>query len=1277
MRIFVRALWMALMTSALAQANVSAAEEPPFRPESITGTVRHSPGAAHVTLRDGTDAPFARPVLRLVALPPGAREPRLELPHGMPAPVEVTVGDLMILRGVPVAPVRISPASSRLRSEKVPRAIELDVRYREGLASRASTAAANHGRGFFAPYESFLLRDSGDTSGGSDEGAFLIVTAPEFVSGLGPLVAWKREMGFEVRVVTTDEAGTTNEDIRDHVENIYQSAPSPPQYLLLVGDVEQIPGYDYHQSVSDLPYSLLDGDDFLPDLELGRLSVQTVHDLETVVAKILCYEQDPNRAGDDAWFSRALMVGGNVGSATPVPVSRWCREQILDPAVGYTEVDTTYGPTIPPVGYWTMLPIISEGLSLISYRGWAYGWQGWEEPRFTVDHVPALTNGWMLPAVFSFVCLNGDFTEPECFGEAWIRAGTATEPKGGVAFLGNSENWSHTRYNDAAAIGAFDGIRANGIRRLGQILNASRAKIFEQFPDMVYYDPFTDESVEFYYYIYSLLGDPSMELRTAAPTPIQVVHADSIAQGSTLLEVTVLAEDGVTPVSDARVGVCQGETVLGSTRTDSSGLAGILASFEDTVDPVKITVTGTNLAPYRDSLVVYAGDPFLALEGFTVDDDSSGASLGNDDGLANPGETLELTVTVRNRGASGVTGVSGSLEALGGAAVQVGGVAFPDISAGATAASSAPFVVAIDEDAEDELVARFRLQISAGGDTSGAGFDLPVRAPDFRYESHSIGGDGVLDPGDSATLTLTVLNEGSIPATTSQAVLRSATPTLATVVDSSATFGPVAAGLTVTQAAPFTVAVSESAGVGQAAVWTLTFTTEEGYRSETGFSIVLGTVDHRAPLGPDAYGYYAYDNSDSDYPDAVPVYEWVTTSPTYGGSGTPLGLDDNTTIVIGLPFPFTFYGQSYDSLLVSDNGWASFEIAPYFDFYNWRMPNSYGVGAQLAPFWDNLDPNKEYQGQPVGDGVYSFHDAANHRLIVEWSRLGNKRSQHEEEARPDYDDLQTFQLILHDPVHHPTPTGDGIVRFQYKQIVNNDNERMYSTVGIEDETESVGLEYTYANLYPPAAAPLSAGLAIDFTTRVPRYDPFRLVRFTASRAESGVQLAWEPCDDRPRNGYRVYRATPSGVHRLVEGGSLGPEARSFLDGEADPGAAHSYKIGSLDPVGSEALFGPFAYTADGSSMPALSLGIEGPNPTTSGPVRLRYSIPTRGEAWLRIYSVTGRLVRTLVGTEVEAGVWTVGWDGRDDGGREVASGVYFGRLEAGSESRRTKITLIR
>jgi hypothetical protein len=62
---------------------------------------------------------------------------------------------------------------------------------------------------------------------------------------------------------------------------------------------------------------------------------------------------------------------------------------------------------------------------------------------------------------------------------------------------------------------------------------------------------------------------------------------------------------------------------------------------------------------------------------------------------------------------------------------------------------------------------------------------------------------------------------------------------------------------------------------------------------------------------------------------------------------------------------------------------------------------------------------------------------------------------------------------------------------------------------------------------------------------------------------------------------------------------------------------------------------------------------------------------------LRIYNVLGRLVRTLVDEENAEGTHTVSWDGRSDSGREVSSGIYFYKLEAGDLVEVKKMVLLR
>jgi hypothetical protein len=92
------------------------------------------------------------------------------------------------------------------------------------------------------------------------------------------------------------------------------------------------------------------------------------------------------------------------------------------------------------------------------------------------------------------------------------------------------------------------------------------------------------------------------------------------------------------------------------------------------------------------------------------------------------------------------------------------------------------------------------------------------------------------------------------------------------------------------------------------------------------------------------------------------------------------------------------------------------------------------------------------------------------------------------------------------------------------------------------------------------------------------------------------------------------------------------------------------------------------------SQPFLSGSVPNPfNATTT----IRFGVPEVGGVTLTIFDVSGRRVITLVHGRREAGEFTMGWDGRDESGREVVSGIYFARLQAGEFTATTKMVLLR
>lgn len=79
------------------------------------------------------------------------------------------------------------------------------------------------------------------------------------------------------------------------------------------------------------------------------------------------------------------------------------------------------------------------------------------------------------------------------------------------------------------------------------------------------------------------------------------------------------------------------------------------------------------------------------------------------------------------------------------------------------------------------------------------------------------------------------------------------------------------------------------------------------------------------------------------------------------------------------------------------------------------------------------------------------------------------------------------------------------------------------------------------------------------------------------------------------------------------------------------------------------------------------------NPTTD----ISFAIPRKGQVRLEIYNLLGQRVRTLLDDNLMPGVHTVTFDGRNEDGQNIASGIYFYRLKAVGEIRTRKMVLLK
>jgi hypothetical protein len=137
----------------------------------------------------------------------------------------------------------------------------------------------------------------------------------------------------------------------------------------------------------------------------------------------------------------------------------------------------------------------------------------------------------------------------------------------------------------------------------------------------------------------------------------------------------------------------------------------------------------------------------------------------------------------------------------------------------------------------------------------------------------------------------------------------------------------------------------------------------------------------------------------------------------------------------------------------------------------------------------------------------------------------------------------------------------------------------------------------------------------------------------------------------------------SGVHIIAY--ELGEVYFSFVDGTEDAVIANPCFTFREPQDRSEV------------SLPAeYALHQNCPNPFNAS-TSIRYQIPQAAGVSLKVFNVLGQEVITLVNERQLAGEYNVTWEGRDDGGRAAASGIYFCRLQAGAYAQTVKMVLLR
>jgi hypothetical protein len=879
------------------------------------------------------------------------------------------------------------------------------------------------------------------------------------------LAEWKYQKGFEVHLVNTTTTGTSATAIKNYIQTAYDTWENPPEYICLAGDANGtyavatwFENYSYYNGEGDHPYAQLEGDDVLADVMVGRLSFNTTTELATIISKTINYESAPYLDNSD-WFRRALLVG-DPSSSGPSTITT-CKA--IKDMITYDNSSFTYNEVYSGDFDGLMNSAINSGVSYMCYRGYI-GMSGWDN-----TDINALTNGFMLPFATILTCSTGGFSGNNCRSEYFVKAGSATNPKGAIGAVGTATSGTHTCFNNSVTLGMFHGIFRDHIYSMGGSLNRGKLNLYMCYPQ----NP--GNAVNIFSHWNSLMGDPGLELFTDIPRPIIIDHAEEINAGLEYLEVGVSLLSGL-GVSDAWVSLTQSNhSAYGYTNSSGNVFIplGNLVSGE-----VTITVTSHNCVPYQGTIIISDDASLVTVGNFTIDDDSSGNSQGNNDGICNAGETIELWIDLHNYGSSAEYSVSMQMRTSSEfASLTNNFVSFGTILPGQTVTATEPYIFSLSPQTPGDISILFSMDINATGNSWIDALVIDVSGPMLDYDHYTItSGNNILDPGETADMYITLNNIGNLPAYNVAATITCSDPRI-TIVDGYGTFGTIyQMGTGSNNINNYEITADSQILPGSQIPVSLSITADN-FVTSTAFLLEIGTISIGDPLGADAYGYYIYDDGDDQY-SIVPSYSWFEIDPAYGGPGIDTGIyapaEHGDSAVLDLPFVMKFYGVQYNQITVCSNGWAAPGVTEQQSLMNWRLPGPGGPSPMIAAFWDDLIC--------TSGNVCYYNDSANHQYIIEWSRLYNEYLTSAEE---------TFQIIIRNPQYYPTPTGDSEILIMYNEInnVNSGHYRadhgQYCTVGIEDHSGNIGLEYTYNNTYPTAAKPLQDNMALLITTNSP------------------------------------------------------------------------------------------------------------------------------------------------------------------------------------------------
>ncbi len=676
---------------------------------------------------------------------------------------------------------------------------------------------------------------------------YVIVSDPMFESQLQPFIEWKTKKGFTVVEAYTDDpnVGNTTTSIKAYLEGLYNAGTNDdpaPSFILFVGDVQQVPAFSGTTGghVTDLPYCEYTSD-FFPEVYWGRFSAQNTADLQPQIDKTLQYEQ--YLMPDPSYLNEVVMVAGMDGTYA----QNWGNGQINYGTINYFNAAhgiTSHTYLYPQSGSQSAAIIqnVSDGVSFGNYTAHC-NQNGWGSPSFTVGDVAGLQNQDEYCLLIGNCCLSNAFDSGECFGEALLRA----ENKGAIGYIGGTNNtqWDPDYYWGVGVGAISENPPPYEETTLGTYdrLFHDHGEIWEDWYTTQYQMAFAGNlavtegspgSANYYWEIYCVMGDPSLEAYLSEPPAAVVTYDPLMPLGVTSF--TVNTE----PYS--YVAISMNGVLHGAVLADATGLAIVPLDPFTVPGTADLVSTKQNFQPHIGTVLVNNPDgPYVMLSDVVVVD-----TAGDGDGLVDYGESIDLNVELENLGNEDANNVDATLSTADQyITITKDYDQWGTIVSQATSMLEGAFAFDVADYVPDQHFVDFDLEITGDSkDVWNSSFTITIHAPDLVTgnvvvdDSQSGNGNGMLDPGETADIIITVDNAGHSEAIDANSTLVSASPEI-TINTASVSSGNIPEGGSVNVV--FNVSVSSSTPSGTAINFEFDMIAEL-YTAEKDFFLVVGQI---------------------------------------------------------------------------------------------------------------------------------------------------------------------------------------------------------------------------------------------------------------------------------------------------------------------------------------------------------------------------------------------------------------------------------------------------